>query len=100
MERAIAFYGGVLGMKLVSRDVVARFDLDGVRFEIVPAPDRGKLRGSGNARLALQVDDLHQAVRELQSKGVPTSAVQEKPGGLLAFLKDPDGNEICLWQCR
>jgi catechol 2,3-dioxygenase-like lactoylglutathione lyase family enzyme len=100
IERAIAFYSGVLGMKLVSRDVVARFDLDGVLFEIVPAPDTGKLRGGGNARLALKVDDIHQAVRELQSKGIPASAVQEKPGGMLAFLEDPDGNEICLWQYR
>jgi catechol 2,3-dioxygenase-like lactoylglutathione lyase family enzyme len=100
MERAITFYNGVLGMKLVSREVVARFDVDGVLFEIVPAPDTGKLREGGNARLTLKVDDIQQAVRELQSKGVPTSAVQEKPGGRLAFLEDPDGNEICLWQYR
>ena len=100
MERAISFYTGTLGLKLVSRDVVARFDLDGVLFEIVPAPGTGKLGGGGNARLALKVDDIHQAARELQAKGIATSAVQEKPGGMLAFLEDPDGNEICLWQYR
>ena len=51
MERSIAFYRDVLGLPLVSRDFVARFDIDGVLFEIVPVPDRVPLIGAGNARL-------------------------------------------------
>jgi len=35
MERAISFYTDVLGLKFVSRDAVARFDIDGVLFELV-----------------------------------------------------------------
>jgi predicted enzyme related to lactoylglutathione lyase len=23
---------------------------------------------------------------------------REESGGLLAFFKDPDGNELCMWQ--
>ena len=45
MERAIRFYREVLGFRFVSRDDVARFDIDGVLFEIVPAPDVSALRG-------------------------------------------------------
>ena len=40
METAIQFYRDVLGFKLVSRDEVARFDMDGVLFELVPAGAR------------------------------------------------------------
>ena len=98
MDRAIAFYRDVLGMKLVSRDYVARFDFDGVLFELVPSSTKKPLTGSGNARLCLAVDDIRQITRELQAKGIETSPVKEEPGGFLSFFHDPDGNELCLWQ--
>jgi len=98
MDRAIAFYQGVLGFKVLSRDVVARFEVDGTLFELVPATDHGKLSGSGNARLALRVENLNEVLEELRARGVPVTAAENKGTGLLAFLRDPDGNEICLWQ--
>jgi catechol 2,3-dioxygenase-like lactoylglutathione lyase family enzyme len=98
MERAISFYTRVLGLKLVSQDLVARFDIDGVLFELAPAPDEAALEGNGNARLCLGVDNIEQAVAELQARGVPTRDVQDVGNGLLAFFRDPEGNEICLWQ--
>ncbi len=98
MERSIAFYRDVLGFNLVSRDYVARVDLDGVLFELVPSPPGQALSGSGNARLSLGMTDIRQATRELQARGIATVPVREEPGGLLSFFKDPDGNEICLWQ--
>lgn len=98
MERSIAFYRDVLGLPLVSRDFVARFDIDGVLFEIVPVPDRVPLIGAGNARLCLQVNDIHDAVEQLKDRGVETTQVKSEHGGLLAFFHDPEGNELCLWQ--
>ncbi len=98
MEKSIAFYRDTLGFQLVSRDYVARFKLDGVLFELVPNPPGNALPGSGNARLSLGVKDIRQATRELQAKGVATTPVKEEPGGLLSFFRDPDGNELCLWQ--
>lgn len=98
MERSIRFYRDILGMRLVSRDYVARFDLDGVLVELVPAPPGNALPGTGNARLSLGVSDIRQAARVLQAKGVATTPIREEPGGLLAFFHDPDGNELCLWQ--
>jgi predicted enzyme related to lactoylglutathione lyase len=100
MEKAIAFYRDVLGFRLTSRDYVARFDFDGVLFELVPSPQGKVTPGSGNARLSIGVNDINQATRELQSKGVKTTPVKEEPGGLISFFKDPDGNELCLWQSR
>jgi len=100
IERAIAFYVDVLGLKLTSRDEVARFDIDGILFELVPAKHRKKSQGEGNARLCLKVENINQAVEELRTKGVRSSPVQEKDNGMLASFKDPDGNEICVWQYR
>ena len=94
LDRAVLFYSQTLQMKLVSRDALARFDLDGILFELVP----GKPGGDGNARLCLRVEDINVARAELQGKGVRVSEVEVKSNGKLAFFRDPDGNEIALWQ--
>ena len=98
MERAIRFYRDVLEFKLVSRDVVTRFDVDGILFELVPTPGESALEGAGNARLCLRVDDVEQALKALQAKGAPTGRALRKATGVLGTVEDPDGNEICLWQ--
>lgn len=98
MERAITFYRDVLGFQQKSRDVVTRFEIDGVLFELVPTIDPAKLQGCGNARLALRVDDIEAALEHLAAKGILSTPVEDKSTGLLAFIRDPDGNEICLWQ--
>ena len=83
MDRAIRFYRDVLGFKFVSRDVVARFDVDGVLFEVVPSTLKTMRQHAGNARLCLWVDSVEEALRELKSKGVPTSHAQDKGTGIL-----------------
>jgi catechol 2,3-dioxygenase-like lactoylglutathione lyase family enzyme len=98
LDHSIAFYREKLGLPLVSRDFVARFDVDGVLFELVPAPRNEVVSGPGNARLCFQVKEMKEAVAQLKSHGVETSDIKVEPGGLLAFFKDPDGNELCLWQ--
>jgi len=98
MERAIAFYSNVLGLRLLSRGVVARFDVDGVLFELVPSPDESQLGGDGNARLCLKVDDIDQAVEFLKTKGIHAGEIQKVENGKLVSFEDPDGNEIYLWQ--
>ena len=98
LDRSIEFYRDVLGFRPTSRDVVARFDIDGTLFELVPASDPQRLEGRGNGRLALRVDNMESATRMLNDKGVRTTRVEKKGTGLLSFFHDPDGNEICLWQ--
>jgi catechol 2,3-dioxygenase-like lactoylglutathione lyase family enzyme len=98
MEKAVSFYSDVLGLRMASRDVVARFDLDGVLFELVPSHGKRKLGGDGNARLCLRVDDINQALEHLKIKGTRTGEIQKVDNGSLAIFEDPDGNEICLWQ--
>ena len=98
LDRSVDFYRNVLELPLVSRDYVARFDIDGVLFELVPAVGERPVTGSGNARVCLQVQDIEESVAQLKARAVPTSEVKAVSGGLLAFFNDPDGNELCLWQ--
>ncbi len=100
LDRSIRFYRDILGFKLVSRDDVARFDIDGVLFELVPAPDTKALDGHGNARLCLRVPDVAQALNDLRDKGVSIRLPENKSTGILGRFSDPDGNEICLWEYR
>ena len=34
----------------------------------------------------------------MHARGVATSKIKEKKDGRLAFFRDPDGNELCLWE--
>jgi catechol 2,3-dioxygenase-like lactoylglutathione lyase family enzyme len=98
MDLAIRFYRDVLGFKLISRDVVARFDIDGVLFELVPAPAVGGLLAPGNARLCLRVENVERTLHDLRAKGVRTGPAVDKGTGVLGSFEHPEGNEICLWQ--
>lgn len=98
LDRGIHFYRDVLGFKLLSRDLVARFDVDGVLFEIVPSPHRGKVAQNGNGRLCLRVENVAEGLRELSAKGVRVNPAEDKGTDVLGTFQDPDGNEICLWQ--
>ena len=51
MEAAIVFYRDTLGLPLISHEYVARFDIEGVLFELVPMPPGSVVPGNGNARL-------------------------------------------------
>ena len=98
LDRAIAFYTEILGFHLSSRDAVARFMVDGVLVELVPTADPDLLSGRGNGRLTLATDEIQSAVQELRSRGVSVSDVRVMSNGRLASLRDPDGNEVALWQ--
>ena len=98
LDRAIRFYTEILGLHLSSRDVVARLDIDGILLELVPTTETSLVAGTGNARLALRVDNITAVAATLRSKAVEVSPIKVVENGSLATLRDPDGNEILLWQ--
>jgi catechol 2,3-dioxygenase-like lactoylglutathione lyase family enzyme len=98
VEESIAFYRDTLGLQLVSCDYVARFDIDGVLFELVPLPPGTVVPGNGNARLCFGVSNLENTLKQLHARGIKTSEIKNKKGGRIAFFRDPDGNELSLWQ--
>jgi catechol 2,3-dioxygenase-like lactoylglutathione lyase family enzyme len=98
LDRSVRFYRDVLGFKLHSRDYVARFYIGDVLFEVVPTSDSSKWQGNGNARLCLKVEDIQSSISELRAKNVAIQDAETKDNGLLSCFRDPDGNELCLWQ--
>jgi catechol 2,3-dioxygenase-like lactoylglutathione lyase family enzyme len=81
LERSTAFYRDRLGFKLVSKDLVARFDVGGVRLELVPTSQSERYGGKGNGRLCLRVDHMQAARNDLLRVGVlSTEPVDEGPG--------------------
>jgi catechol 2,3-dioxygenase-like lactoylglutathione lyase family enzyme len=98
LEAAVRFYSNVLGLSLITKDAIARYDVDGVLFELIPAPEGIEVSGRGNARLCLKVGDLGRAANDLRARGVDVGPIHQVSNGRLASFPDPDGNELVLWQ--
>ena len=98
LDRAVGFYENILGLKLTSKDLVARFDVDGVLLELVPTKLAERYGGTGNARLCLHVDNMNAERNDLIRFGVTSSEPVDEGAGLLSSIHDLDGNEICLWE--
>jgi methylmalonyl-CoA/ethylmalonyl-CoA epimerase len=97
LDRAIAFYRDILGMKFLFRvPNLAFFDCAGVRLMLdVPAEPH-------SSTLYFKVDDLERAYETLVSRGV---AFEAKPHMIakmpdhelwMAFFRDPDRNLLAL----
>ena len=107
LDRAVAFYRDVLGLRLIARfGDLAFFDLDGIRLLL------GTEGGAGGSVLYLAVDHIHAARTELEAKGVdfigePHSIFTDADGTFgppgetewLAFFRDSEGSTLAL-SCR
>jgi catechol 2,3-dioxygenase-like lactoylglutathione lyase family enzyme len=99
MDRAVAFYGEVLGLPLLRRedDQWALFDAGPVQFAL-----HGSIEGHpvapGGATAVFRVDDLDGAVRALQERGVEFHDHLGEVAGFARFrsFSDPDGNTVQL----
>lgn len=99
-ERAIAFYGGTLGLPESAR--YGR--MPGVEFETgnltlaILAVEAFGLEFSPNRNaIALRVDDVPARRAELEAKGVRFLADTIDSGVChMAHFEDPDGNVLCL----
>lgn len=106
LDRAVTFYRDVLGIPFlfeVPGQSMAFFDCDGVRLYL-GAPESAEFRS--NPILYFQVDDLDEAFRTLKERGVDFRdephliARMEDHELWMAFLKDPDGNNLALMSER
>ena len=110
-DKAVEFYGGVLGFTLKERIKIGMGALDEVIFmglgdtalEIVslknPSP-RPQEAVVGYRMMAIEVDDMEKAITYLKGKGVEVSVepVSLPDGSKRAEIKDPDGLGIELRQ--
>lgn len=109
-QRAERFYTEVLGFRVRRRDTVpgglqlTYLDLGGTTIELIwysestpqPAPREEHL---GYRMMALEVENMDQAVDYLKSKGVNVVwGPKTRPTYSRAEIRDPDGNHIELRQ--
>ena len=100
LDRAVAFYEGVLELPLLFRfPGNAFFDAHGVRLYLAAPTEPGF---NGVATLYFRVNDVAGTLEQLESRG---ATVRERPQIVfgtddydlwIAFVTDPDGNNIGL----
>ena len=109
-ERAVRFYSEVLGFKVRARDTVpgglqlVYLDLGGTTVELITyteAPPEPAAQGTrlGYRMMALEVEDMQQALDALQQQGIEAVwGPKVRPTYARAEIRDPDGNHIELRQ--
>jgi predicted enzyme related to lactoylglutathione lyase len=106
MDRAVRFYGEVLGLKLRERygDHWATVEAgDGLRIGLHPASSKYPAPGTkGGMSIGLEIDEpIRDVMRRMEAQGVRFSGpVVEGSGGLFADFEDPDGNRLYLWDTQ
>ncbi len=96
LDRASAFYTGMLGFRELYRDAEGRWmrlARDGAELAVAETPD------ATGAVLAVDVEDVKAEAERLREAGVDVGVVVEIPGTIrLLDVFDPDGNRLQLTQ--
>ena len=53
---------------------------------------------AGFQAIICETDDIENSIREFESNGIKVGEIDETPFGKFAWLKDLDGNSLCLHQ--
>ena len=111
LQRSIDFYTHVMGMKLLRRKDYpdGRFTLAFVGYgdesgntviELTYNWDTDRYDlGSGFGHIAIEVDDVYEAVKELRGRGgkvIRDAGPMNAGSTIIAFIEDPDGYPIEL----
>ena len=100
-QEAVTFYENTLGLqKKYQWPKYAVFDLCGILFALESGGERGAKRNMPD--IYLQVDDVDEAYRELERKGVRflTEPKDQSWGARTAKFVDPDENMFILVQLK
>lgn len=104
------FYTETLGLREVGGfpgGKIVFFDAGSTTIELIDRSARSEEHAPPNAmgwdHFAFEVPDVDAAYEELSAKGVefhipPKNNSETNPAARLAFFKDPDGNELELFQ--
>jgi predicted enzyme related to lactoylglutathione lyase len=97
MGKAVSFYRDVVGLSLVRQDgdAWAEFDAGAIRFALHGVVEGHPVQAGGGTAV-FEVDDLDEARRTLEGRGVRFHEhVGEVPGyARFASFPDPDGNTV------
>jgi catechol 2,3-dioxygenase-like lactoylglutathione lyase family enzyme len=99
MERSTTWYRDVLGLPQTGDGGFPEFQLgdNGFLYLLSMEAIGGQYRGPHDAGFALRVPDVHEARKELEGRGVQFNGDVLDTGVChMAFLADPDGNQMVL----
>lgn len=105
MQRAVDFYAGTLGLRLLFRaeDHWAQLDAGDVQIGLHPASEAAPAPGTpGAITLGFAVSEpITEVIARLEAKHVAVRGPVPGGGGVeLAFFSDPDGNPLYLAETR
>jgi predicted enzyme related to lactoylglutathione lyase len=98
MKRAVAFYSDTLGLDVQERDDDwSEVDANGLKIGLNGTEEPN---GDGGAAIAFQPGgSLEDEVERLESEGVEfPDGISEHPWGRIVPFKDPDGNDLQLFE--
>ena len=114
LERSLKFYTEIFGLKEVARGDHRKYDAgiyvllrdarSGQKLELNWYPEGSKhatpyTPGEGLDHIAFVVEDAKAKYVEMLSKGAEATSIDPSTtGGWLAYVKDPDGNWIEIYQ--
>jgi len=101
LPRAVEFYGTTLGLRCsvhMPERNFAEFETGNLTLNVLDPARMGIGEFSANANfIALHVEDVHEARRTLEGRGVAfTGDIFDTGVCHMAFLADPDGNALML----
>jgi lactoylglutathione lyase len=96
MERSVAFYRDVLGLKLlIQQSNWSQFDAGNILIGLHPEGDEVKVGPTTGISIGIYVDDIDQAVIEIRRRfGKIAVGPRPEPFGRWALVFDPDGYSI------
>jgi len=114
LDRSLEFYTKIFGLREVARGdhqkygagiyVLLRDEKSGQKLELNWYPEGSVhatpyIPGEGLDHVAFVVEDVRATYKELIAKGAkPTNIDPSTTGGRLAYVKDPDGNWVEIYQ--
>lgn len=97
MDRAVAFYEDLLGLRLKFRDGDrwAAFDVGGTTVALSPAD--GAAPPATGATLSFKVDDVDAWARAAAERGLELPPVETGPHERTVTVTDPEGHRIIVY---
>ncbi|HWR34866.1 MAG TPA: VOC family protein [Clostridia bacterium] len=100
MERSVAFYRDVLGLKLLFKQSNwSQFDAGSLILGLHPEGEEVKVGPTTGCTFGIYVNDIRKATSEMKRRGGNIEIEpRREPFGLWALLRDPDGYGIQIIQ--
>ena len=102
-QATVAFYRDTLALPVVTaKDWFVEFQLTPHSYVSIANASRATIDSSQGAgiTLAWRVQNLADSHEALRSQGVTITPIKKRWGAQVAYLHDPEGNRIELWEAN